>query len=119
MKAIPPTLTAFVILPEVTLAMTHIVLVRVWVTWTLCTFRFPTIEEDGPVRLVTTGQLAVATVVNLVLFTLLGLAALRARRSAPGLRRGHYAGIIFAVGILVILQVLAIKGHTPIVPHSG
>jgi len=109
-----PALSEFVILPEVMLVLIYASSIRVWSIWTLLTFRFVPPEEGGPLRIISTSQFAWVSALNGVLLVLLILAGLRSRRSARSLRRGHFAGIVFAAGILILLQVGAIQAYGPI-----
>lgn len=94
-----PALNGFVILSEVMLAMVYLAMLSIWSLWRLCTFEFAPLGEVQP-PFVSTTQFALVSACNGVLVVLFMLAARRARKSSPAMRRGHWAGLVLAtVGI--------------------
>ncbi|MDF1839379.1 MAG: hypothetical protein P1V35_16045 [Planctomycetota bacterium] len=110
MKIHTPTLTEFVILPEVMLAMVYVILLRVWSVWAFTTHHIPGTNPGDP-TLVSNGQLAAVTLANVLFLALFALAIPRVRKGSPSLRKGHYASLIVGAFVLVLLQVAAFQGH--------
>jgi hypothetical protein len=108
----PPAPTTFVLRPTVILALVYAELVSAWGVWTICTTRLP--ESGEPLRLLPHGALVALTAVHVALFAALVADGILARRSGPGLRRGHLAGIALAVPALALLQWTALLAHRPI-----
>ena len=109
LKNLPPTLTEFVILPEVMLAMAYAFVARVWNIWSILTLRFPLLEEIDPPRMLSGPQLVLFTGINIAFLGLFFMAGRRARQSSPSLKRGHYASLAIGVAIIVLLQVVAVR----------
>ncbi len=111
MKTHTPTLTEFVILPEVMLAMVYVFLLRVWSIWAFTTHHIPGTEPGDP-TLVSGMQFAGVTLANLVFLALFVRALPRVRDSAPSLRKGHYASLLIGTIVLLLLQFAAVQGYS-------
>ncbi|MDF1839650.1 MAG: hypothetical protein P1V35_17420, partial [Planctomycetota bacterium] len=94
----------------VILVMVYAVLQRVWSVWALTTHHvFGT--EPGDPTLVTPGQLAAVTAANVVIFILFARAVPRVRHNSLSLQKGHYAGLVIGVVVVILLQLAALQGH--------
>lgn len=112
-KSITPSSTEFVILPEVMLAWIYLMCVHLWTVWKMCTMKFPTSELD-PIRFMSGNQYALITVLNAVFFIAFLLGGLKARRSDPALRKGHYVSVISGAIIMIVLQYASYRLYGPI-----
>lgn len=105
------------ILPSVIASMVLVATCNVWFLWILCTLRFPPVGSTEPFRLVTRGQLAGVTAATAALALAVVLEGVRARRSPPGLRRGHLAGALLALVALALLEAAVFLAYGPL-PHG-
>jgi hypothetical protein len=87
----------FVLRPAVVLCVPWGGVCAVWFIWVILTARALEVGGQQVLTLMTSREFLIGSTVNAVLFLLL-LADFRvARRSPPGFRRGHVAGIALAV----------------------
>lgn len=105
--------TEFVILPEVMLAWIYLLCVHLWTIWQVCTLKFPT-AEGVPIRFMTGGQYALLTSLNALFFVAFLLGGLRARKSPPSLRKGHYISVVSGAIIMIAMQVASHRLYGPI-----
>ncbi len=110
MKQSRPALTAFVIPPELTLAMAYFLCMAIWNMWIIVTVKFPE-AGSGPFRLLSDGQLGGLTAINALLLVALLRSAARSRLSPPSLRIGHFCGLALGLVSLAFVQVWAVQMH--------
>ena len=110
-----PGNAAFVIRPSVTLAIVYFGLYYcVWYLLILSTAKYPSIDATEPHRLITATQLAWVTALNAAFLVAFAIDGFFSRRSPPGLRRAHFAGLVLAVLNLALAQLLAFYAYGPI-----
>ena len=106
---------------SVVLTMVYSGLASIWATWTFCTLRFRTLEEEAaatePFRILSTGHYTWVCVANLALALYLISDARRVRGEPHPTRRAFWAGIGMALLVLAAVQFGAYYAHAPILPH--
>lgn len=104
--------SAFIVRPSVALTIPWVgTCALIWI-FRVVTVKFPVPPEV--VRMVSPGQLAVITAVNVLLLVGLVFEGRKAFASPRDLRMAHLVTVTMAIGLLVALQVQAVVATTPI-----
>jgi len=111
--------SSFVQRPSVTATIPYVGLCGIWFLWILATARAPLIGDPGPFRLITLGQYAGVSALNALFVVFLAVDGYLARKSPPGLRRGHLAGVALALLAVLLIQLGLFHAWGPIVLGQG
>jgi len=98
----------------VTIAIVYFGVCSIWFLWILCTVKHPSTDSTEPFRLIAAAPFAAVSALNAVFFVAFTIDGYLCRRSPPGLRRAHFAGLILAVSVLVLVQLGALYAYGPI-----
>lgn len=104
----------FVLRPSVVAAMLLFALGAFWCLETLAKAGFATLDEPRPLRLLSGTGYAVVSGVHALLLVAILCDAFAVRRSPPGLRRAHWAGLAMALVTLSVAQLGAWYAHVPL-----
>jgi hypothetical protein len=99
------TSPGFVLRPSVTLCIPWGGLCCVWFIWVTCTASFSDVGGRQLLTLMSGKEFLLGSVANAALMIFLAIDFWISRRSPPGLKRGHQAGIVLAVIGIALAQV--------------
>ena len=106
-----PATAALVIRPSVTAVIVYTGLCSIWYLWILCTARFPSTDAAEPFRLISASEFALVTTINGAFIAAFAVDGLLSRRSPPGLRVAHLAGLLLAVTTIALVQLGAFYAY--------